>query len=149
MTEITVSRGEIFWRARHTGPRYLIDPVAFFIALFGGPLLVALLGFWVLFIPVFALALGGPIYLLLATPALLIHLRFRDGDTGGIITLAFAVVIGGAAAGYVYGLLVPDSDAAFFALFFGGFGLVLGPLWGCAFGWIYNRLRSDFSRVPH
>ncbi|WP_156026105.1 hypothetical protein [Sulfitobacter sp. 20_GPM-1509m] len=149
MTEITAKYDGIFWSAPRTSPRYLIDPVAFFIALFGAPLLVALLGFWALFIPVFALVFGGPIYLLLATPALLIHLRFRDGDTGGIITLAFTIVIGTAAAGWVYGLLVPDSDAAIFALFYGGFGLVLGPLWGWAFGWIYNRLRSDFSRVPH
>ncbi|UOA28163.1 hypothetical protein [Pseudosulfitobacter sp. DSM 107133] len=148
MAEITANNDRIFWHARRTGPRYLIDPVAFFVALFGGPLLVALLGFWAL-IPVFALVFGGPVYLLLATPALLIHLRFRDGETGGIITLAFAVVIGGAAAGYVYGLLVPDSEVAIIALFYGGFGLILGPLWAGAFGWIYNRLRSDFSRVPH
>ncbi|MBM1814210.1 hypothetical protein [Pseudosulfitobacter pseudonitzschiae] len=149
MTEITAKYDGIFWRAARPGPRYLIDPVAFFIALFGAPLLVALLGFWAFFIPIFALVFGGPIYLLLATPALLIHLRFRKGDTNGIITLAFAVVIGSAIAGCAYGLLVPNSDLAAIALFYGFFGLILGPLWGWAFGWIYNRLRSDFSRVPH
>ena len=74
MTEITAKYDGIFWRAARPGPRYLIDPVAFFIALFGAPLLVALLGFWAFFIPIFALVFGGPIYLLLATPALLIHL---------------------------------------------------------------------------
>lgn len=149
MTEITAKQNRSFWDTLGSGPRYVIDPVAFGIALFGAPLMVAVLGFWALFIPIFALAFGGPVYLLLGTPALLIHLRFRDGETNGIILLAIMTVLGTAAAGFVFGLLVRGDEIVTIAIAYGCFGLLVGSLWAWAFGWIYNRLRSDFSRVPH
>jgi hypothetical protein len=40
-------------------PRYIIDPVAFFAALVGGPLLFTALCFWALFIPVLRCSSAG------------------------------------------------------------------------------------------
>ena len=50
---------EFLARPRALGPRYIIDPVAFFVALIGGPLLFTLGTFWIMLIPVAALGFGG------------------------------------------------------------------------------------------
>ena len=59
----------------NTQNRYLIDPTAFFAALILAPLLVALLGFWIVLIPVVAVILGGLPYLLVGGPLLANALR--------------------------------------------------------------------------
>ncbi|MEH6519954.1 hypothetical protein [Sulfitobacter sp.] len=129
-------------------PRYIIDPVAFFIALIGGPLLFTALSFWVLLIPVFALILGGPVYLVVGTPILLWYLRDHDGDP---IDLA---VLGLIAMGCV-GLLVPlaaaftgDGDLLASGLILSGFGMIFAMAWAYCFGRIYQHLRRDFFAKP-
>lgn len=149
MTEMTASFDRFPWRDMGTQPRYVIDPVAFFVALFGAPLWVALLGFWTFGIPVFAVAFGGPIYLVVGLPVLLIHLRRNPGNTDDIIELAFfTVLVLALAEGGLFALL-QGRDALELVAFFGGFGLIFGPMWAWAFGWIYNTLRNDLSRVAH
>lgn len=129
-------------------PRYAVDPVAFARALIGAPLLIAVLGMWVAGIPVFALILGGPIYLIVGTPILLIYLHFKPGTPGGAGQLAiFTALIGSmitvlvlAAAGDVD--ILPT--VGLLSLFAAAFAL----MWGVTFGKLYNRWRSDASRQP-
>jgi len=146
MTEITAKRSWL--TPRISGPRYVIDPVAFFVALFGGPLLVTAATFWALGIPVVALVMGGPVYLVLGTPILLLHLRRNVGSADTIVPLAgLTMIIGVGALGVVAGLFdLPDLITIAFV--YGLFGSIFSMLWAAAFAWIYNRLRSDLSRQP-
>lgn len=151
MTEI-LENIEMRMRARAekraAAPRYIIDPVAFFVALIGGPLLVTALSFWMLFIPVFALAFGGPLYLLIGTPLLLWHLRRTKGETGDIAALAFFANLMIFALGAAATVITNDKDILGGAMFFAGFGLIFAPTWAWGFGYLYNRLRRDFYTHP-
>ncbi len=124
--------------------RYLIDPLAFCMALIGAPLAVAALGFWALLIPVIAVVMGGIPYLVIGTPILL-YLLPRYGTEGGrIAATAFATVSIGLLAIVFAMTLSPDNEGLSTYLFFGSFGLIFGPLWGLAFAWIYRKTARDF-----
>lgn len=130
------------------GARYAIDPVAFAIALIGAPLLVALLFFWILLIPVFALLFGGIPYLVLGTPVLLIYLHYSHGSPQGAAGLA---ALTACIAGVLYTLWLAQKGDHMLQT--GIVMLVLtcclhGAAWGWTFGLIYNHSRSDASRQP-
>ncbi|MEO0938984.1 MAG: hypothetical protein AAFY38_12595 [Pseudomonadota bacterium] len=146
MTEMTASPN--FWMPRATGPRYVIDPVAFFVALIGAPLLITALTFWMLLIPVAALVMGGPLYLILGTPLLLWFLRRNVGKGEDIALLALGSVIAACAALFGLGVLMDEADYKAIALIYGGFGILFGPAWAATFAFLYNRLRNDLSRRP-
>ncbi|WP_299295267.1 hypothetical protein [uncultured Tateyamaria sp.] len=130
------------------GPRYAIDPVAFAGALIGAPVLVAVLGFWVFGIPVFALIFGGPAYLVFGTPILLIYLHRHPGTPNGAGQLALLAAIIGCGIAAPVMLITGDVDTlpalAIASVFVAGFALI----WGATFGMLYNRWRSDLSRQP-
>ena len=152
MTEILE---KIEWRIqaraqrRAIQPHYIIDPVAFFVALIGGPLLVTLLTFWVVFIPVFALAFGGPFYLLIGTPLLLWHLSRTSGKTDDIVALAFLANMAIFAFGALAAVVSNDEGILTGTMFIAGFGVIFAPAWAWGFGYLYNRLRRDFYTHPH
>lgn len=129
-------------------PRYIIDPVAFFVALIFGPLVFTALTFWALFIPVFALGFGFPVYLIVGTPVLLWYLRHNDGDPSDLGFLAGKLILlgtffaGGAAA------LAKEQELMFLIAFYAGFGLIFGSAWAYFFGKVYQRLRGDFFAKP-
>ncbi|KIC47939.1 hypothetical protein [Tateyamaria sp. ANG-S1] len=133
------------------GSRYAIDPVAFAIALLGAPVLIALVGFWALMIPVFAIFFGGPIYVVAGTPVLLIYLHYRPGDPMEIAGLAFLTDMALIALLAIHGAIIGSYDVFKELSAFAGISAVMAPLWGAAFGWIYNRMRNDASRdaLPH
>lgn len=132
-----------------TGPRFAIDAPAFFIALVGAPLYVTAGTFWLFGIPIFALLFGGPVYLALGTPALLIHLRRNEGTVGSVICLSLLTLVFGAVAAGCLALLAGVLPALGFVGYYAFFGAFFAPLWAWAFIRIYNRLRSDLSRMPH
>ena len=134
--------------ARAAQPSYIIDPVAFFVALIGGPLLVTAISFWLAFVPVFALGFGGPFYLLIGTPVLLWYLRRNKGDTDAIIGLAFLANLAIFALGSAATAMSGDQDMLGATLFFAGFGMIFAPAWGWGFGFLYNRLRREFYTHP-
>ena len=124
----------------------LIDPVAFFVALFGGPILVTLAGFWVAFIPVAALYIGAVPYLVLGTPLLLIYLP-RYSKLANNIGV-FAMTVSALAALPFSAVLAVwnGPDIIGVLVFFVAFALIFALLWGSAFGWIYNKLERPFYR---
>jgi len=79
--------------------RYAIDPIAFFLALIGAPLIVALVGFWILLIPVFAIGFGAIPYLTIGAPMLIWGLhRFGPnttilGSLGALVVVIFLGVL--------------------------------------------------------
>lgn len=124
-------------------PRYNIDPVAFAVALIASPVLVAVLGFPALFIPVFALVFGGPIYLVVGTPLLLLYLQRHPCTPNRIAKLALVAMV---AVLLVLPLgLAPFADLPEILMIFklAAFGLIFAPLWGHVFGWIYRGLCRD------
>ncbi len=139
MTEINVKAAK---------PRYAVDIVPFALALFAAPFWVALLGFWALLIPVFAIPVGGLAYLVVGTPALLIHLHYRVGTPESTAQLAFSVIATCTAALLLLVLIFGDADAIGPALGLGIVASIMDILWGLAFGCLYNRWRSDQSRQP-
>ncbi|QUJ75601.1 hypothetical protein KDD17_11615 [Sulfitobacter albidus] len=128
--------------------RFLIDPVAFAVALIGGPVIFTLFSFWALFVPIFALAMGGPVYLLLGTPLLMWHLRHNEGDPSDLGWLAFKTMVVGMLAAILAALVTGNEDLFGLGMFYSGFGMIFAPAWAYFFGVIYRRLRRDFYATP-
>lgn len=127
--------------------RYIIDPVAFFIALFMAPILAGLLTCF-LIIPVFAVPFGAPLYLTIGTPALLVYMRYYPAKPLDLAILAFAVIAALMLLTAVLSLFfaLPSADAIFGYLMF---GLIFGPYWAAVFGVIYKGLCRQFFAAPY
>ena len=112
-------------------------PVAFTAALIAAPVLVTLVT-GVFLIPIAALILGGPVYLIAGTPVLLWMVgRFPpDFETyalGGLLTNLALLAVASL-------LLLPTPDAApAEALWFLLPGVIFAPIWAGTFGYLYAR----------
>ena len=125
-------------------PRHRIEFRAFFLALFGAPLVATLFTFWAL-VPIPALILGGPLYLAIGTPLLLWWLSRRPCRTGEIALLAVtANVIVGALALMLAQLTGSTRHADAIATYL-IFGMVFAPFWGGMFGWLYSTFTTSRS----
>ncbi|WP_371226327.1 hypothetical protein [Roseovarius sp. 2305UL8-3] len=123
---------------------YMIDPVGFFVALVAAPIMVAGATFWILFIPVFALLFGGPIYLAAATPVLLWWLARHPPKVSEIAALGFTANLVICAGVYLFGLATGARDPSGTAMFYLLFGSVFAPLWSAVFAVLYRRMRRPF-----
>ena len=126
--------------------RYLIDPFAFFAALVGAPLLVAILGFWALLIPVVAVPLGAPLYLALGTPVLLWFIPRWHVSIGSIAFLALVTVLVALTLIVALRQFLPGTSRSDGIELIIMFGPIMAPLWGAAFGWLYPNFERDFYR---
>ncbi|QBF33560.1 hypothetical protein [Thalassococcus sp. S3] len=133
MTEITASN------------RFqVVDPIAFFLALVGAPLVVAVLGFWIMLIPVVGIVLGGPYYLILGTPILLAYLLLYEPKpwiAALLATVAVLLLLGG--AHLLQARLPTDLLREPMYLYFGP---PCGAAWGAAFVWLYRWIRQDIFK---
>jgi len=127
--------------------RYIINPVAFCLALVGGPLICTALTFWIL-IPIFALVLGGPVYLVVGTPVLIWYLRRNDGEPGDLAFLAFMVMAALLVLFVGFGFATSNNDILDGGLVLAAFDLIFAPVWALFFGSIYRRYRRDFFAKP-
>ncbi len=128
--------------------RYLVDPVAFFAALVLAPLLVALLGFWLL-IPVFAVVLGGLPYLLAGGPLLANGLRYNEpsfyvfAGIGLLANLATPFLV------FLFYMVNNPLEAALsVAVMYFAFGLIFAPLWCGIFAVLYRKFRRELYSHP-
>lgn len=128
--------------------RYIIDPVAFFAALIGGPLIFTAITFAAFLIPVAALLFGGPMYLIIGTPLLLWYLRRNDGDPNALAALAFKVMAFSLLLVAVIAAITGDKQVFGVGLWFTGFGMIFGPAWAYFFGLVYQRMRRNFFAKP-
>lgn len=142
MTEISE------FSTRLDAPRASLDPVAFFIALLAAPVLVTLGSFWFFLIPVAALVLGGPIYLVLGTPLLLIYLQRHACSVGGVMALAAVAVLSIIPFGWLVALSTGERGILQVSLFVAGFGLIFGPCWAAAFAKLYNKMARNSLALP-
>lgn len=143
MTEITAPKRKSLSRSR-----FAIDPVAFALAMVGGPVLTGFAGAPLLLIPSVATLLGGPIYLLVGVPILLLVLRYRDLspiEFGGLALVANLTLLG---LFWAHSMSAPyaksENQIAVLVC-----GLVFAPSWGLVTGMLYNRLRKPFFAQPH
>ena len=135
---------------RFGAARYSIDPVAFFAALFAAPILVAVAGFWLFFVPVGALLVGYVPYLIIGMPVLMVLLAQSEGTAPVIAKTAFftmAAVLGVALAVVALNAHDPWREVSRL-LGMCMLCLVFASIWGGTFGVLYNRWRSDASRQP-
>jgi len=148
MSEITVNivTRQMLWPTTRPST-YLIDPVAFFLALFGAPLLVAALGFWAI-IPVFAVPFGAPFYLIIGTPLILRSLSRRPPKAGQFAAMAFIANFATPLLYWAYAIVFHTGDTPESAMIFFGFGAMFAPLWGGGFAMIYRLLQRDFYKTP-
>lgn len=134
MSEITEIKNTVLYGTK------IINMPMFFVALVFAPILFTLVTFPLLFIPVFALVLGGPIYLVVGFPILLWHLSRKECVPHEIAQIAFATVV----IPYVFIValcwplgrtdVIENSLGLFFC------ASVFAPLWGASFGAFYNFL---------
>jgi len=110
--------------------------------------LFTLFSFWVFFVPVFALVLGGPAYLVIGTPLLLWHLRHYHGNPDDLAWLAFKAVAIGAVGVITVAALTENDDLIGGSIVFSGFAAFFGPVWAYSFGRVYARLRRNFFAKP-
>lgn len=135
MTEITVLKSILNPKPRPT--LFSLDPVALPLALIGGPILVTLMSFFLL-IPVGALIIGGPLYMLLGWPVCLIWFRRHKVSAGAMCALAFfvmmatALLIGAFAA--ITGQTEHIDDAGTIAIL----SLLFAVIWGAMSGSLYT-----------
>ena len=128
--------------------RYVIDPVGFFAALIGGPLLFTALTFAPFFIPVAALFFGDPMFIIVGTPLLLWYLRLNDGDPNALAFLAFKVMAFALILAAALAAITGDDAVFGIGLWFTGFGMIFRPAWAYFFGIVYQYLRRDFFAKP-
>jgi hypothetical protein len=119
-----------------------LNPVAFAFAMVGGPLIVTLCTIWIMFIPGFALLIGGIPYLVIGTPlALLMALTGpvtagRAALWGGMTILCIAVptaVVSG---------LMSSKDEAIGVLGMALVCAIFATLWAATSGWIYSGMTT-------
>ena len=157
MTEMIDIRKRVLWPEHRPKPvkrhdlrpvRYAIDPTAFVGALIAAPLLVTAATFWVYFIPLMALGLGGPIYLAMALPVLLWDLPRQEPSFGRLAGLGFAASTGLALLAGLLGLILQSEDMGMIAIIYGIFGAIFAPLWAGFFAPLYLKFRrAEYARA--
>jgi hypothetical protein len=115
---------------------------AFVLAMIGGPLLVTAFTFWVMFIPVFALVLGGLPYLVIGTPmalwmALTGPVTAARGAAWGGLTILFLT-----AGAIISDTLISTSTDSSAILLLGAVSAVFAVLWAGTTGWIYTAITT-------
>lgn len=138
MTENNESKWRILFPAPRTAARPL-DMVALTVALIGGPLIVTVATFY-MFVPVFALGMGGPIYLIAGFPAMSIWFARRRVSAEAVAGVAFCVNAGLMVFACTIGVVFGAGEAMGLALFYLIFGSVFAMAWGGVTGWIYVKL---------
>jgi hypothetical protein len=123
-------------------------PKAFVLALICAPILVGILGAWMLLIPTVAVLLGGPYYLLFGTPVLLWMVTRYPPDariyacSGFLVQSALTVIFAVPAT-----LTTPQHELQL-QLIAALFGLVFAPIWAGVFAKLYRRWHRPARLFP-
>lgn len=133
---------------QNANARYVIDPVAFFVALFGGPILFTVATCWLMLIPVGALIVGGPPYLLIGTPVLLYHLSRNPAQPGDLAGVALAVCLVPCLIAVLCAALIGAHGAAMLILFILICAAIFAPCWAACFAVLYRLMARDFYTEP-
>lgn len=128
--------------------RYLIDPTAFAGAIVAAPLLITALTFWIGFIPVISLAMGGPVYLLCAVPVLMWELPRREPTFKRLALMGFAAAMAVAALMFAITMMAAQQSFVFLAALYAIMGAIFGPLWAGTIAPLYLKFRrAEYARA--
>ena len=128
--------------------RYLIDPTAFAAAVIAAPLLITALTFWMWFVPVIALVLGGPVYLLCVVPVLMWDLPRQEPTFGRLALMGFLAAMVCAALMLAASVVIQDQGVLMLAGLYAVMGAIFGPLWGGTVAPLYKKFRrADYARA--
>ena len=97
-----------------------------------------------LFIPTFAVMLGGPIYLAVGIPVMLVYMRRHRPPPMDWGLLAFATHL--ALFLPIFALAWQSGTNVDSARIYLLFGSLFAPLWGAVSGVIYRRFERDFFK---
>lgn len=113
------------------------NPWALGLAMVAGPVLVTAATFW-LIIPVYALMLGGPFYLIVGFPVAWWHLHDPAASPASLAGIAFLTNFAACVLGLIVLCALDMDDLAHLIPFYMVFGTVFAPLWGVATGYVYR-----------
>ncbi len=125
------------------------DIIAFAFALVLAPVAVTAVSFFLL-IPIFALVLGGPVYLMVGTPVLLWMVGRYPPNAKVYATAGLAANIALCLFVVIADKLIPAAREAGIGNLLGSaaFGLFFGPIWAGAFASLYRRFNRMARLVP-
>lgn len=124
-------------------PRFLVDPVAFFVALVLAPLIVGIILSPIYLVSIIAIGFGGLQYLLIGGPILFLTLTYAEPHAGRLALLAFIVNL---AVSWPVAFLFPDPETI--VALFAFFGSIFAPLWAAAFAKLYRNFRRELYSQP-
>ncbi len=128
-------------------PRHLIDPRAFALAMISAPVLIGILFAPAFGISLFALAFGGPVFLLLGTPVLIWDLQHNAPSVQSWSAQAFIGNLILFLGFTLFSGLTGDRDLESLAAMT-AFGLIFAPVWGGTAALLYRSLRRPFYAQP-
>lgn len=111
-----------------------LDPIAFFTALILAPFIVTLMTFYLL-VPIAALIIGLPIYLVIGTPVLLWMVGRKPPVFAVYAAAGFLVDLGLILASAA---LAPSTQSLQTLVGLALPGLIFAPLWAGCFAWLYR-----------
>lgn len=135
-------------KAEISGP-LPFDIVAFTGALLMAPLAVTVVLGW-LFVPIFALIFGGPVYLVIGTPVLLWMVGRYPPKARYFALAALLANLALCALVLVADTSIPALQARGIgeAFAFAAWGVLFGPLWAATFAPFYRRFNRMARLVP-
>ncbi len=125
-------------------PTRRVHMPAFFGALLLAPLIITGATFW-LFVPLAALFMGGPLYLILGGPLLLWHLSRKPCDASETAWLAVLANVAALVCSFLFAAAMESKDLMLTSVYYTGFGFIFAPLWGWMFGLLYSRFTRNHA----
>ncbi len=135
MTEMTVRT------AQPRAPLPTLDLIGFLGALILAPVVATLMSFY-LVIPIGALFTGGPLFVVVGGPILMVMAHYRPLTAKRCAVAAFATVLGGIVALAPIVLMSSNLRGLDGIVFFCICALIFAPFWGATFGWLYRSFTS-------
>ena len=114
-----------------------VNWLAFGAAFVLGPIATTVLTFWAA-IPVYALILGGPFYLVLGLPLAIYSFRKHGPAYAPLIGFSLLSLLVIPVFGVALSLFAPGQEIWEISLFISVFGVIFAPIWSAMFVWIYK-----------
>ncbi|MCU0800862.1 MAG: hypothetical protein MUD11_03655 [Rhodobacteraceae bacterium] len=117
--------------------------VAFVLAMPGGPLLVTALTFWMAYIPVYAVLIGGLPYLVIGTPMALLMALWGPVTVERALQWSGLTILCLTAATALVVLAIGGGEGLGLVLIVGLVSAIFGMGWAAASGWLYGAMTNE------
>ena len=117
--------------------RYAVPAIAFVASLIAAPLLVTALTFWAI-VPIYALIIGGPLFVVIGGPVLWVYLRHFEPRYLPIMLIAVAVQMPTAAILGLFAVIVGENNLAQSFPMLVPIACLFAALWSATFTALYR-----------